>query len=220
MNGPPRGQNVTNDQSSYDLIYKDVIFNSNLATLKNNVYSFTLQTDNINKIYAAELNAAILVFDASGIPVNVKNQCVLLNIPQLNGRVTTIASNVQSGNNSQGTLGVQGSIFCQLPDNNTPLLIGTNPSTNIISMFIENHKYESIQYYNPPISNLNRIDISLSDPLGNTISSSKITSFYFTIRLMYFQKRNNSTSFSAPVVNYYSGYTDSAFEPGFLNRTG
>jgi hypothetical protein len=211
MNGPPRGANVTNDQSSYDIIYKDMIFNSNLATLFNNVYSFTLQTDNINKIYSAELTSAIVVFDGSGIPVNVKNQCLILNIPQLNGNVTRIASNVQNGNNSQGTLGVQGNIFCQLPDNNTPLLIGNNPSTNTISMFIQYHKYESKQYYNPPISNLNRIDISLADPLGNILASNKITSFYFTIRLHYFQKRNSTTAFSTPVINYYSGVTDSAF---------
>jgi hypothetical protein len=210
MNGPPRGANVSNNQSSYDIIYKDIIFNSNLATVNGNVYSFNLQTDNIDRIYSAELNAAIIVF-ASTIPTNIKNQCVILNIPQLNGRVTTIASNVTPGNSSQGTLSTQGSIFCQIPENNTPLLIGTNPSNNTISMFIENHKYESIQYYNPPISNLNRIDISLSDPLGNVVASSSITSFYFTIRFNYFQKRNSSTAFSTPTLNYYSGITDSAF---------
>jgi len=211
MNGPPRGQNVTNNQSSYDLIYKDIIFNSNLARVQNNVYSFTLQTDNINKIYAAELNAATVAFTA--IPTNVINQCFILNIPQLNGNLTRIASNVVNGNNSQGNLSVQGSIFCQIPDNNTPLIVGTNPSTNIISTFIENHKYESIQYYNPPISNVNRVDISLHDPLGNIIPSSVITSFYFNIRITYFQKRNSTTAFSTPVVNYYSGSTDSAYAP-------
>jgi hypothetical protein len=213
MNGPPRGANVSNNQSSYDIIYKDFVFNSNLSTLNDNVYSFNLQTDNINKIYSAELNAAIIVFDGSGIPANIKNQCLILNISQLNGRVTTIASNVINGNSSQGTLRTQGSIFCQLPDNNTPLLIGNNPSNNTISMFIENHKYESIQYYNPPISNLNRIDISLTDPLGNVINSNKILSFYFTIRLSYLQKRNSSTEFSRPTLNYYSGITDSVFAP-------
>jgi len=80
-------------------------------------------------------------------------------------------------------------------------------------MFIANHKYESIQYYNPPISNLNKIDISLYDPLGNIIPSTNITSFYFTIRFAYFQKRNGATAFSTPVVNYMSGMTDSAFVP-------
>ena len=211
VNGPPRGQNVTSNQSSYDLIYKDIIFNSNLATVNGGVYSFTLQTDNINCIYKAQVIAASIVFDSSGsIPVNVKNQCVLLNIPQLNGNTTTIASNVINGNNSIGNIATQGPIFCQIPDNNTPLLIGTNPSNNVISMFIENSAYESIQYYNPPISNLNKIDISLYDPLGNVLNCS---SFYFTIRINYFQKRNSSTAFSIPVVNYMSGMTDSAFVP-------
>ena len=28
VNGPPRGQNVTADQSSYDIIYKDIIVKS------------------------------------------------------------------------------------------------------------------------------------------------------------------------------------------------
>ena len=217
MNGPPRGANVTNNQSSYDLIYKDIILNSNLATVNNNVYSFTLQTDNIDKIYAAQLITATVVFDSSGIPANVKNQCLILDVPQLNGNVTRIASNVLSNNNNQGNLSVQGNIFCQLPDNNTPLIIGTNPSNNTINFFIEYHKYESIQYYNPPISNINRLDLRLTDPLSNVISSSKILSFYFTIRFSYFQKRNNSTAFSTPVVNYYSGSTDSAFETRFSN---
>lgn len=213
VNGPPRGQNVTSNQSSYDLIYKDLIFNSNLASLNNNVYSFTLQTDNINHIYDSEVVAATIVFDSSGIPTNIKNQCVIVNIPQLNGTTTTIASNVKSGNNSNGTLSTQGALFCQIPDNNTPLIIGTNASNNTISMLIQNHRYESIQYYNPPISNLNRIDISLYDPLGNIVPSSDINSFYFTIRVHYFQKRNSATTFSIPVVNYTSGMTDSIFVP-------
>jgi hypothetical protein len=211
MNGPPRGAKVSNDQSSYDLIFKDVIINSNLATVNNNVYSFNLQTDNVDRIYKAELTAATIAFNGS-IPNNIKNQCVILNIPQLNGNVTRIATNVISNNPSQGTLSVQGNIFCQVPDNNTPLIIGTNASTNIISLFIGPHMYESIQFYNPPISNLNRIDLSLTYPLGNTLASTSITSFYFTVRLYYFQKRNTSTAFSTPVVNYYSGKDDSLFE--------
>ena len=209
MNGPPRGSNVTNDQSSYDIIYKDVIFNSNLATINGNTYSFNLQTDNVNKIYSAELIAATIAFTT--IPTNVRNQCLILNIPKLNGNIVRIATNVSNSNSSQGTLATQGNIFCQIPDNNTPLLVGANPSTNVISMFIENHKYEAIQYYNPPISNLNSIELSLTDVLGNIIPTTSVTSFYFTIRLNYFQKRNSSTAFSTPVVNYYSGITDSKY---------
>ena len=212
MNGPPRGANVNSDQSSYDLIYRDIILNSNVATLSNNVYSFNLQTDNVNKIYSAEIITATIAF-ASAIPTNVRNQCVILNIPQLNGNTTRMASNVTAGNPSQGSLATAGNIFCQIPDNNTPLIIGANASTNIISLFIGYHKFEAIQYFNPPISNLNKLNVSLLDPLGNTIASGSITSFYFTIRLHYFQKRNSATAFSTPVVNYISGMTDSAFVP-------
>ena len=212
MNGPPRGANVNSDQSSYDLIYRDIILNSNIATIVNNDYLFNLQTDNVNKIYSAELISATIAF-ASAIPANVINQCVILSISQLNGNTTRIASNVIAGNSSQGTLSTAGSIFCQIPDNNTALLIGANPSNNIISLFIGYHKYEAIQYFNPPISNLNKLTITLLDPLGNTIIPDDITSFYFTIRLHYFQKRNSATAFSTPVVNYISGMTDSAFVP-------
>jgi hypothetical protein len=211
MNGPPRGANVSSDQSSYDLIFRDIILNSNLATIdaSGSVYSFNLQTDNIDRIYKAELIAATIAF--TSIPTNIRNQCVVLNIAQLNGNTTRIASNVLRNNPSQGSLSVQGNIFCQVPDNNTPLLIGANPSNNIISLFICPRMYECFQFYNPPISNLNRLDISLTDPLGNVVASSSITSFYFTIRLYYFQKRNGATAFSTPVVNYMSGMTDSRF---------
>jgi hypothetical protein len=212
VNGPPRGANVSSDQYSYDLIYKNVIFNSNLATINNNIYSFTLDTDNINKIYSTELVNATIAFD-SAIPNNIINQCVILNIPQLNGTTTTMASNVIAGNNSQGNLPNQGNIFCQVPDNNTPLIIGTNPSNNIISMFIQNRNFEAMTFYNPPISNINKLSISFHDPLGNIVPSSSITSFYLTIRFNYFQKRNSTTAFSVPVVNFMSGITDSAFVP-------
>jgi hypothetical protein len=212
MNGPPRGANVSSDQSSYDLIYKNVIFNSNLATLSNNVYSFTLDTDNINKIYSAELITATIVFTPE-IPNNIKNQCVIVSIPRLNGTTTTMASNVIAGNSSQGNLSNQGNIFCQVPDNNTPLIIGANASNNIINMFIQNRNFEAMTFYNPPISNLNKLSVSLFDPLGNIVPSSSITSFYLTIRFNYFQKRNNTTAFSVPVVNFISGMTDSAFVP-------
>lgn len=215
INGPPRGANVSSDQSSYDLIFRDIILNSNVATTDPSgyVYSFNLQTDNIDRIYKAELISATIAFNGS-IPTNIKNQCVILNVPQLNGNTTRIASNVSRNNSSQGTISVQGNIFCQVPDNNTPLLIGANASNNVISLFICPRMYECFQFYNPPISNLNRIDLSLTDPLGNNILGSSITSFYFTIRLYYFQKRNGATAFSTPVVNYMSGITDSIFNGG------
>ena len=212
MNGPPRGANVSSDQSSYDLIYRDIILNSGLATLANNVYSFNMQVDNIGKVYKAEMISATIAFNGA-IPNNIKNACVIVNIPQLNGNTTRVAGNITYGNAQQGTNSTQGTIFCQIPDNNTPLTSASQTSNNIISLLIGPHMYESIQYYNPPVSNLNRLDISLYDTLSNQVASGSITSFYFTLRFHYFQKRNSATAFSVPVVNYMSGMTDSAFVP-------
>ena len=212
MNGPPRGANVSSDQSSYDLIYRDIILNSSLASLSNNVYSFNMQVDNIEKVYKAEMIAATIAF-SSAIPTNIKNSCLIVNIPQLNGNTARVAGNIKQGNPQQGTNSTQGSIFCQIPDNNTPLTPTSATSNNIISLIVGPHMYDSIQFYNPPISNLNRLDLSFYDTQSNQVASSSLTSFYFTIRFHYFQKRNSTTAFSTPVVNYMSGMTDSAFVP-------
>ena len=67
MNGPPRGFNVTNDQSSYDLVYKDIIISSVLGTPNDDLtkYSYILGTDNISKIYKAELVSATVQFNTA-----------------------------------------------------------------------------------------------------------------------------------------------------------
>lgn len=218
MNGPPRGFNVTNDQASYDLVYRDVIINSNLGTNNNSTFSYNLSTDSINQVYKVELVAATVKFNST-IPTNVKNQCILLNIPQLNGNTCRIAGNVSTSNSSQGSNTVQGAIFCQIPDNNTPLTSGSVTSNNIISLLIGSHLYESVQYYNPPINRLNSIEVSWYDPLSNQIAidpstSGTINSFYFTLRIHYFQKRYNTTSFSTSVfTNADTGTLDSIFQP-------
>lgn len=210
VNGPPRGANVSSDQSSYDLLYKDFIIDSSLGTFYNDVYSYNLQTDNINKVYKAEMISATIVFDSSGIPTNIKNSAAIISISQLNGNTTRIAGNRISGNSSQGSNNTQGSIFCQIPDNNTPLTNASVISNNTISLLIGPHMYESVQYYNPPISNINRLDVQITDLQANVVSP---TFFYFTVRMYYFQKRNNTTAFSTPVVNFMSGSDDSAFVP-------
>jgi len=212
VNGPPRGSNVTSDQSSYDLIYRDIIVDSSCGTFFNNSYIFNLQTDNVNKLYKAELTAATIVFNSS-IPTNIKNKTLLLSIDQLNGNTVKVAGNTLNGNTSQGSNRTSGNVFCQVPDNNTPLLIGANASNNTITLLIGPHMYESICYYNPPINNLNRLNIQWSDTQGNNVTSS-ISTFYFSLRLHYFQKRNNTTAFSVPIFNYAaSGTLDTNFAP-------
>jgi hypothetical protein len=241
VNGPPRGFNVTNDQASYDLVYRDIIISNTLGTNNNSVFTYNLGTDSVNQIYKAELISATVKFN-SAIPSNVQNKAIILNIPQLNGNTCKIAGNntnvntatnqtynpttgkydpvtVNAVTSGQGNNVVQSAVFCQIPDNNTPITSGSVTSNNIISLLIGPHMYDSIQYYNPPISKLNTINVSWYDLVANQIlidpsTSGAINSFYFTLRLHYFQKRNSTTSFSTSVfTNADTGTLDSIFQP-------
>jgi hypothetical protein len=217
-NGPPRGFNVTSDQSSYDLVSKDIIVCSNLGTANGNntVYSFNLATDNLNQIYKAELVSATIPF-TTAIPSSVQNKTLLLSIPQLNQNTFRVASNI-SGSGYTGNNSTQSEIFCQVPDNCTPITPGTLTPNNIISLFIGARMFDTVQYYNPPLNKVNTIDVSWYAPDGTLIpignSSGNIQSFYFTLRIYYFQKRNNISSFSTSVFNYAgTGTLDSIFQP-------
>jgi len=73
MNGPPRGSNITSDQSSYDILFKDIIIkseNRNTTIYPNpNRYSVALNQI-IDKVYKAEL-ISINVPAATDITVNL-----------------------------------------------------------------------------------------------------------------------------------------------------
>jgi hypothetical protein len=211
-NGPPKGFNVTADQSSYDLVSKDIIICSDLGRPNpdNTVYSFELSTDNLNQIYKAELVSAAVKFNSS-INTNVVNKTLLLNIPKLNQNTFYVAGN--------GSNRVQSQIFCQIPDNCTPLTPGTLTTNNIISLYIGARMFDTVQYYNPPINKINHIDVSWAAPNGTVIAlhptdAGLINSFYFTLRIYYFQKRNNTSLFSTSVLtNTGTGTLDSIFQP-------
>jgi hypothetical protein len=73
VNGPPRGSNVTSEQSSYDIIFKDIIVKSLNRNV--NVYpnpnNYTVQlNENITQIYKAEL-ISLNVPAATDISVNL-----------------------------------------------------------------------------------------------------------------------------------------------------
>ncbi len=218
-NGPPKGFNVTSDQSSYDLVSKDIVICSSLGTPTQDklVYSFNIGADNVSQIYKAELVSATIPFNQA-INTNVKNQTLLLSIPQMNQNTFRVASNTQ-GVGGSGTNITQGSIFCQVPDNYTPLAI-TGLNSNTITLFIGARMFDTVQYYNPPLNKLNNISVSWFTPNGQPIpvdssgSSGTINQFYFTLRIYYFQKRNNTSSFSTSVfTNGVSGTVDTIFEP-------
>jgi hypothetical protein len=229
-NSYTRGQNITSDQNSYDLIYKDVIVNYNNTDKHYFDVDYPVNLNfNYERIYKAELVSGNVHFynDASlnvySIPDSVKNSTFLLSIKELNGislelAITPDRYHTQYRNRE---------IFCQIPDNYTPLGGGkteVNPS-NCISTYINNSPYNAIQYYNPPLSNVNKMTISFYDLLGNNLLypgapvttadatiNGVIDSFYLTIRMYYFQKRNNTTAFSVPLFNYAAtGTLDSLY---------
>jgi len=86
-----------------------------------------------------------------------------------------------------------GSIFCEIP-NNTSV-----SSTSNKTILTQPSVWSAMNFYNPPISNIRKIDIKWYDEHGGPIN---ILEHCFTIRIYYFQKRNNTTIFSAPVLNY------------------
>ena len=73
INGPPRGSNVTSEQSAYDIIFKDIIVkskNRNFNTYPNpNNYTVNLN-ESIDKIYKAEL-ISVNVPASTDITVNL-----------------------------------------------------------------------------------------------------------------------------------------------------
>lgn len=225
-NGPPKGFNITSDQSSYDLVSKDIIVCSDLGSPNpdKTVYSFNLGTDNINNIYKAELVSASIKFNTS-INTEVINKTLILSIPHMNQNTFYVAGN-NNGSNANGTYGntpTQSQIFCQVPDNNTPLTPIGVLSNNIISLYISGKMFDTVQYYNPPINRINFIGVSWFTPNANVVpvdtsgASGTINTFYFTLRIYYFQKRNNTSSFSTSLLNYAaSGTDDSIFQPFHL----
>lgn len=199
VNGPPRGSNVVSDQSSYDIIFKDIIVSSTLLTTTNNnaTYTVPLNYSEFDKIYKAEIIQANVKFNNSGIPTNVKNNCIILSISELNGNTSFIPSEVSTINN----------FFCQIPDNASALGY-TNGS---ISLFVGPHMYESIQFYNPPLKRLSKLSVNWYDITGTLLTN--LESTYFTLRIYYLQKRNSTTAFSTRLFNYAgSGTIDSLFE--------
>jgi hypothetical protein len=213
-NGPPRGANVTTDQSSYDLVYKDIIISSGLGNSSPNrtVYRYKLASS-LNNIYKAELVSATVQFNEF-INTKIINQTLILSIPQLNGNTYSIA-----GTNQNLFQSVQSDVFSQIPDNCTPLTLSSQQPNNIISLLIGARMYDCIQFYNPPISKINKIDVLWFSPQGDVIpvdtsgSPGTIKQFYFTLRIHYFQKRIQVSSFSTSVFNNAAtGTLDSIFQ--------
>ena len=116
----------------------------------------------------------------------VLTNCKLyLSLGKLNGDTCNIVSN--QGDNKFGNVP---NVFCQIP-NNTSV-----SSKSVKTLLNQPQNYSSIQFYNPPISKINRLDIKWYTETGELV---RILDHCFTIRIYYFQKRIDTTDFSYAV---------------------
>jgi len=116
----------------------------------------------------------------------VLTNCKLyLSLGKLNGDTCNLIPD-QSGNN----IGNVPQIFCQVPNNTTV------SSKSVKTLLNQPHNFSSIQFYNPPVSRLNKFEIKWYTDTGNLV---RILDHCFTIRIYYFQKRLDTTDFSFPI---------------------
>ena len=138
-------------------------------------------------------------FNGISVPLNVEylfSNCIIsdvvlthcklyLSLGKLNGDTCNIVSNqneINTGNVPQ--------VFCQVP-NNTCV-----SSAAVKTLLNQPHNFSAIQYYNPPISKINRLDIKWYTDDGSLV---RILDHCFTVRVFYFQKRIDTTDFSYPI---------------------
>jgi len=124
---------------------------------------------------------------------------IYLSLGVLNGDTLLIVPD-QSGNNVNIP-----PVFCQIPNNTA------TSSATTKTLFAEPAVWSAVSFYNPPISNLDKLDVKWYNENGQLIN---ILDHCFTIRVYYFQKRNPTTEFSTSVFNYAaSGTIDSIYQP-------
>ena len=81
-------------------------------------------------------------------------------------------------------------IFCQVPNNSCV------SSAAVKTLLNQPHMFSAIQFYNPPISKINKFEVKWYTDDGSLV---RILDHCFTVRIYYFQKRIDTTDFSFPV---------------------
>jgi len=116
--------------------------------------------------------------------VVLTNDKIYLSLGQLNGDTCNI-TNDESGNDNEVS-----NIFCQVPNNSCV------SSAAVKTLLGQPHMFSAVQFYNPPINKVNRLNIKWYGENGNLL---RIQEHGFTVRIHYFQKRSGTTDFSIPV---------------------
>ena len=125
---------------------------------------------------------------------------IYLSLAQLNSNTIQFVSNENNLISSNIP-----SIFCEIPNN-------TTVSSNAVKTLLNQPcVWTSENFYNPPLADVRKLEITWYNENGNLIN---INEHSFTLRLHYFQKRNQSTAFSVPLFTYSAtGTVDSIFQP-------
>jgi len=137
-------------------------------------------------------------YNGTTVPLNVDcafSNCILsdvvlthcklyLSLGRLNGDTCNITPDENETNKNVPP------IFCQIP-NNTCV-----SSAAVKTLLNQPHNFSAIQFYNPPISKINKFEVKWYTDDGNLV---RILDHCFTIRIYYFQKRISTTDFSIPI---------------------
>jgi hypothetical protein len=115
----------------------------------------------------------------------VLTHCKLfLSLGKLNGETCNITPDENGTNKNVPP------VFCQVP-NNTCV-----SSAAVKTLLNQPHNFSAIQFYNPPISKVNKFEVKWYTDNGELV---RILDHCFTIRIHYFQKRIDTTDFSYPI---------------------
>jgi hypothetical protein len=115
----------------------------------------------------------------------VLTHCKLfLSLGKLNGETCNITPDENGTNKNVPP------VFCQVP-NNTCV-----SSAAVKTLLNQPHNFSAIQFYNPPISKVNKFEVKWYTDNGELV---RILDHCFTIRIHYFQKRIDTTEFSYPI---------------------
>jgi len=109
-----------------------------------------------------------------------------ISLGKLNGNTCNIVSDQTPGN----IVGNVPSVFAQIPNNSCV------SSSSVKTLLGQPHMFSAIQFYNPLINKLNKLDIKWYSDDGKLV---RILDHSFTLRVYYFQKRMPGTDFSIPI---------------------
>jgi hypothetical protein len=164
---------ITNNQEEYDLVYKDILINSQLRGTTNGTtytettdkYTFSL-SEKIYKIYKAEL----IDFEFIGTTTAYKKIFISLGEVLDGNSIVVLNKNLVKPSRR---------IFAQVP---------------ISSSFLTPSNFTSSQLYNPPVTKLSDLYINIYNVDFSAVSG--FPEHTFTIRIYYFEKRNTNLTFS------------------------